>query len=153
MSDPRDSSLETKFTIPQSWRTQNNFGACLSSPSLYSFLLIQFVKTTDGLSTSGMFLAGLIMVTRNRFSFFRDSLSLPRRAHKLNRFLAWPSLLLGASAWVNQHPLRTKEGGTPPIGNLMSVLHPRVPLAMLNPYLLITGWLFLPLSRLISPSS
>lgn len=47
-----------------------------------------------------MFLAGLIMVTRNRF-------------------LAWPSLLLGASAWINQHPLRTKEGGSPPIGNLM----------------------------------
>ncbi|KAF8270036.1 hypothetical protein EI94DRAFT_1572498 [Lactarius quietus] len=79
MSDPRNSSLESKFTVPQSWRVQNN---------------------VDGLSTSGMFLAGLIMVTRNRY-------------------LAWPSLLLGASAWVNQHPLRTKEGGTPPIGNLM----------------------------------
>jgi len=79
MSDPRDSSLESRFTIPQSWRTQNN---------------------VDPLATSGMFLAGLIMVTRNRF-------------------LAWPSLLLGLSAWVNQHPLRTKESGTPPIGNLM----------------------------------
>ena len=79
-----------------------------------------------------MFLAGLIMVTRNRF-FFRDTLSPPRRAHLLNRILAWPSLLLGASSWINQHPIRTKEGGTPPIGNLMSVLHPRVSLAMLNP--------------------
>jgi hypothetical protein len=83
-------------------------------------------------------------------SFFRDTLSLPRRAHPLNRFLAWPSLLLGISAWVNQHPLRTKEGATPPIGNLMSVLHTRVSLAMLNPF---TGLLFLPLSRPIFPSS
>jgi hypothetical protein len=79
MSDPRDSTKESKFTIPQAWRDQNN---------------------VDGLAASGMFLAGLIMVTRNRF-------------------LAWPSLLLGISAWVNQHPLRTKEGATPPIGNLM----------------------------------
>jgi len=70
---------ETKFTIPQSWKAQD---------------------TVDGLATSGMFLAGLIMVTRNRI-------------------LAWPSLLLGASAWINQHPIRTKEGGTPPIGNLI----------------------------------
>jgi hypothetical protein len=79
MSDRRDSSLENKFTVPQSWKAQDN---------------------VDGMATSGMFLAGLIMVTRNRF-------------------LAWPSLLLGASAWINQHPIRTKEGGTPPIGNLM----------------------------------
>ncbi|KAI9463979.1 hypothetical protein BJY52DRAFT_879636 [Lactarius psammicola] len=77
--DPRNSSLESRFTLPQSWKGQDNL---------------------DGLATSGMFLAGLIMVTRNRI-------------------LAWPSLLLGASAWINQHPLRTKEGGTPPIGNLM----------------------------------
>ncbi|KAI9438214.1 hypothetical protein H4582DRAFT_2076819 [Lactarius indigo] len=77
--DPRNSSLETRFTIPQTWKGQDS---------------------VDGLATSGMFLAGLIMVTRNRF-------------------LAWPSLLLGASAWINQHPLRTKEGGSPPIGNLM----------------------------------
>ncbi|KAI0267432.1 hypothetical protein BC834DRAFT_871263 [Gloeopeniophorella convolvens] len=77
--DPRDASLETKISLPQSWQGQGD---------------------VDGLATSGMFLAGLIMVTRNRI-------------------LAWPSLLLGASAWINQHPLRTKEGGTPPIGNLM----------------------------------
>ncbi|KAI0299433.1 hypothetical protein B0F90DRAFT_1631424 [Multifurca ochricompacta] len=79
LDDPRDPSLETKFIIPRTWRGQDN---------------------VDGLATSGMFLAGLIMVTRNRI-------------------LAWPSLILGASAWINQHPLRTKEGGTPPIGNLI----------------------------------
>ncbi|KAH9968126.1 hypothetical protein BC827DRAFT_1122226 [Russula dissimulans] len=79
--DPRDPSLESTFTLPDTWRTQDS---------------------VDGLATSGLFLAGLIMVTRNRF-------------------LAWPSLLLGLSAWLNQHPLRTKEAGTPPIGNLMHV--------------------------------
>ncbi|KAH9996298.1 hypothetical protein BJV77DRAFT_988558 [Russula vinacea] len=78
-NDPRDSSLESPFTLPQTWRAQDNL---------------------DGLATSGMFLAGLIMVTRNRI-------------------LAWPSLLLGLGAWINQHPLRTREGSTPPIGNLM----------------------------------
>ncbi|KAI0251825.1 hypothetical protein BJV78DRAFT_1125425 [Lactifluus subvellereus] len=77
--DPRDSSLETRFIIPQTWSSQDN---------------------VDGLATSGMFLAGLIMVTRNRI-------------------LAWPSLILGLSAWFNQHPLRTKETGTPPISNLI----------------------------------
>ncbi|KAI0052377.1 hypothetical protein FA95DRAFT_1483745 [Auriscalpium vulgare] len=76
--DPRDSSLETKFAPPQTWKQES----------------------ADGLATSGMFLAGLIMVTRNRI-------------------LAWPSLILGVSAFINQHPLRTKEGSTPPIGNLM----------------------------------
>ncbi|KAF5391472.1 hypothetical protein D9757_001948 [Collybiopsis confluens] len=40
--DPRDSSLETKFTFPTSRRP-------------------------DSLSTSGMFFSGLIMVTRNRY--------------------------------------------------------------------------------------
>ena len=40
----------------------------------------------------------------------------------LHRILAWPSLLLGLSGWINQHPLRTREGATPPIGNLMYAL-------------------------------
>ena len=39
----------------------------------------------------------------------------------LHRILAWPSLILGLSAWINQRPLRTKDTGTPPISNLMSV--------------------------------
>ncbi|KAI0269554.1 hypothetical protein BGY98DRAFT_1014137 [Russula aff. rugulosa BPL654] len=78
-NDPRDNTLESSFTLPQTWGAQDNL---------------------DGLATGGMFLAGLIMVTRNRI-------------------LAWPSLLLGLSAWINQHPLRTREGSTPPIGNLM----------------------------------
>ncbi|KAE9400882.1 hypothetical protein BT96DRAFT_1095790 [Gymnopus androsaceus JB14] len=43
--DPRDSSLETKFTFPNTW----------------------YKDDSDPLSTSGMFFSGLIMVTRNRF--------------------------------------------------------------------------------------
>ncbi|KAI0058348.1 hypothetical protein BV25DRAFT_1862110 [Artomyces pyxidatus] len=75
--DPRDASLAVKFSPPQTWTAES----------------------VDGLATSGMFLAGIIMVTRNRI-------------------LAWPSLILGVNSWINQHPLRTKEGGTPPVGNL-----------------------------------
>ncbi|KAJ7846313.1 hypothetical protein B0H14DRAFT_933690 [Mycena olivaceomarginata] len=50
-------------------------------------------RNFDGLSTSGMFLSGLIMVTRNRF-------------------LAWPSVLFGISSTINIHPLRAKDGGS-----------------------------------------
>ncbi|KAK1231877.1 hypothetical protein PQX77_004992 [Marasmius sp. AFHP31] len=42
--DPRDASLETKFTLPSNW----------------------YGDTTD-LSTTGMLFSGLIMITRNRF--------------------------------------------------------------------------------------
>src|SRR5712672_2968733 len=64
------------------------------------------------------------MVTRNRFSSSSRLNTLSPLTHTsawLHRILAWPSLLLGLSAWLNQHPLRTKEAGTPPIGNLMHV--------------------------------
>ncbi|ETW77320.1 hypothetical protein HETIRDRAFT_105528 [Heterobasidion irregulare TC 32-1] len=76
--DPRDSALETRFTPPKTW----------------------FQESVDGLATSGMFLSGLIMVTRNRY-------------------LAWPALIFAINSYINQHPLRTKEGGTPPIGNVL----------------------------------
>ncbi|CAA7269925.1 unnamed protein product [Cyclocybe aegerita] len=69
--DPRDSSLETSYTWPKTW----------------------YRDSTDGLGTSGMFLSGLIMVTRNRF-------------------LAWPSLLFSMSNLINSHPIRAKEGGS-----------------------------------------
>jgi hypothetical protein len=81
-------------------------------------------QQTDGLATSGMFLAGLIMVTRNRY-YGLNALSPPLTHNcMLHRMLAWPSLLLGLSAWINQHPLRTRENTTPPIGNLMCALYP-----------------------------
>ncbi|KAK7683849.1 hypothetical protein QCA50_013227 [Cerrena zonata] len=54
------------------------------------------VESSDGLSASVMFISGLIMVTRNRF-------------------LAWPSLLMSINSIINQHPLRTKEGGNSPV--------------------------------------
>ncbi|KAF5325040.1 hypothetical protein D9619_009590 [Psilocybe cf. subviscida] len=68
--DPRDASLEVAYTTPNTW-----------------------YRDTDSLGTSGMFLSGLIMVTRNRF-------------------LAWPSVLFGLNNMFNAHPLRSKEGGS-----------------------------------------
>ncbi|KAI0827399.1 hypothetical protein BC628DRAFT_1318391 [Trametes gibbosa] len=48
---------------------------------------------TDSFGAHGlMFVSGLIMVTRNRY-------------------LAWPALLLSINSVINQHPLRSKEGG------------------------------------------
>jgi hypothetical protein len=76
---------------------------------------------TDAMSTSGMFLAGLIMVTRNRYvlpSCLRDS-----RIEETNRYLAWPALMFGISSYINYHPMRVKEG-QPPIANLLYVLVP-----------------------------
>ncbi|KDQ56897.1 hypothetical protein JAAARDRAFT_36369 [Jaapia argillacea MUCL 33604] len=76
--DPRDPSLESKVTFPRTWTVEN----------------------VDSLSSSGMFLSGLIMVTKNRF-------------------LAWPNLIFAVSSVINQHPLRTKEGSSPPWSSLM----------------------------------
>ncbi|KAF7292870.1 hypothetical protein MIND_01186000 [Mycena indigotica] len=93
--DPRDASLEAKFSLPNTW-TQDSF---------------------DGLSTSGMFLSGLIMVTRNRF-------------------LAWPSVIFGLSSSINAHPLRTKEGGGSALPNLalcvMALFASYIPLLMIS---------------------
>ncbi|KAJ7031648.1 hypothetical protein C8F04DRAFT_1185806 [Mycena alexandri] len=69
IDDPRDASLETKFCLPATW----------------------YGESFDGLSTSGMFLSGLIMVTRNRY-------------------LAWPSVAFGITSTINVHPLRAKDG-------------------------------------------
>ncbi|KAJ7130168.1 hypothetical protein C8R44DRAFT_665242 [Mycena epipterygia] len=95
IDDPRDSSLETKFTLPGTW----------------------YRESFDGLSTSGMFLSGLIMVTRNRF-------------------LAWPSVLFGISSTINVHPLRAKEGGGGTISSLllcvMALLSSYLPLVMIS---------------------
>ena len=58
-------------------------------------------------------------------------------AGMLHRILAWPSLLLGLSGWINQHPLRTREGTTPPMGNLMYALGPSCscdPKSLLSPH-------------------
>ncbi|KAF8646635.1 hypothetical protein AX16_007135 [Volvariella volvacea WC 439] len=67
-SDPRDSSLEVPWSLPKSW-----------------------AKESDVIGTSGMLLAGLIMVTRNRF-------------------LSWPAIAFGISGLINHHPLRSSEG-------------------------------------------
>ncbi|KAJ7057071.1 hypothetical protein C8F01DRAFT_1153305 [Mycena amicta] len=94
LDDPRDASLATKFVFPNTW-TKESF---------------------DGLTTSGMFLSGLIMVTRNRF-------------------LAWPSVIFGISSTINSHPMRAKEGGSA-LPNLalciMALFASYLPLLMIN---------------------
>ncbi|CAL1709899.1 unnamed protein product [Somion occarium] len=76
------------------------------------------VESSDGLSASVMFISGLIMVTRNRY-------------------LAWPSLLLSINSVINQHPLRTKEGGNSPISTVIlgvsALLASYLPLVMIGP--------------------
>ncbi|KIM52012.1 hypothetical protein SCLCIDRAFT_1224108 [Scleroderma citrinum Foug A] len=74
----RDSSREVKLTLPRSWR----------------------VESIDPFGSVGMFLAGMVMVTKNRY-------------------LAWPVLVVAISGVMNQHPLRTKEGGNNPWANLV----------------------------------
>nr|GAT44774.1 predicted protein [Mycena chlorophos] len=75
--DPRNAALEVKFSFPNTWAQE----------------------APDLLSTSGMFLSGLIMVTRNRF-------------------LAWPSLVFGINSSINAHPMRVKDGGSGSLPNL-----------------------------------
>ncbi|KAF9444898.1 hypothetical protein P691DRAFT_806550 [Macrolepiota fuliginosa MF-IS2] len=75
--DPRDSSLEVALTFPKTW----------------------YQESSEGLNTSGMFLSGLIMVTRNRF-------------------LAWPAVLFSLNNLFNQHPARQK-GDASSWSNLM----------------------------------
>ncbi|KAF8153209.1 hypothetical protein B0H34DRAFT_722640 [Crassisporium funariophilum] len=75
--DPRDRSLEIPFSLPKTWYRESN----------------------EGLSTSGMMLSGLIMVTRNRY-------------------LAWPSVLFGFNSLINGHPMRSKDGASGGWSNL-----------------------------------
>ena len=77
------------------------------------------------------------MVTRNRCVWIRVQ-SRARRtqlfAHTCpwaRRYLAWPAFLLSVNSVINQHPLRTKEGGQNNVSVLMCVLcsfpsYPRV---------------------------
>ncbi|KAH9854583.1 hypothetical protein C2E23DRAFT_817085 [Lenzites betulinus] len=94
--DPRDPSAEAKVTLPEKWQ----------------------VDSLDALSSSMMFVSGLIMVTRNRF-------------------LAWPSLLLSINSVINQHPLRSKEGGQSNISVIMigvaALVASYLPLILIGP--------------------
>ncbi|PAV17908.1 hypothetical protein PNOK_0639400 [Pyrrhoderma noxium] len=82
--DPRDSSLEVRFTLPPSWSTDGS----------------------DGFSAVSMLIAGAVMVTRNRFlawpallfgisSFFNQH---PLRTKDVGP--SWQSLISGLSALV-----------------------------------------------------
>ncbi|KAJ3561049.1 hypothetical protein NP233_g10436 [Leucocoprinus birnbaumii] len=75
--DPRDPYQEVVLTFPKTW----------------------YQESSDGLNSSGMFLSGLIMVTRNRF-------------------LAWPAVMFSLNTMFNQHPARSK-------GDVMD--HPATP--------------------------
>ncbi|KAF8978244.1 hypothetical protein BDQ17DRAFT_1265844, partial [Cyathus striatus] len=73
----KSASLEVAFSLPPTW---------------YQKALVY------GLNTSGMFLSGLIMVTRNR------------HLTCIPRLLAWPAVLFSLNQLINQHPLRSKDG-------------------------------------------
>ncbi|KAH7882963.1 hypothetical protein F5I97DRAFT_1938861 [Phlebopus sp. FC_14] len=79
--DARDRSREVRLTLPRSWH----------------------VESGDALGSMGMFLAGMVMVTRNRY-------------------LAWPVVVLAINGVLNQHPLRTKDGGGTPWATLAMAL-------------------------------
>lgn len=84
-NDPRDAALETRVTFPKTWKQEDT--------GVYTVIWRELVLTylTDTLGSSNMFLSGLIMVTRNRM-------------------LSWPALFVGFTSFINQHPLRAKEG-------------------------------------------
>ncbi|KAH8112378.1 hypothetical protein DFH11DRAFT_1728569 [Phellopilus nigrolimitatus] len=93
IDDPRATHLEARLTLPKTWTT-GGAGESLSLSSPRSLTDRALTRApADGFSASSMLLAGVVMVTHNRF-------------------LAWPALLIGISAFFNQHPLRTKDGGS-----------------------------------------
>ncbi len=122
-TDPRDSSLESSFTLPQTWRAQDNLGQSLfrPSPPLSDFLDDRRARDFGHVSRRSHH-GHPEQVTTDSIPYHH-----PLLTHRmLYRILSWPSLLLGLSAFINQHPLRTREGTTPPIGNLMYDLYPLV---------------------------
>ncbi|THU97490.1 hypothetical protein K435DRAFT_662666 [Dendrothele bispora CBS 962.96] len=93
--DPRDASLERPMRLPNNWYSESG----------------------DVFGTAGMFLSGMIMVTRNRY-------------------IAWPAILFGIYGVINQHPLRSKEGSGSPWSNLslciMALLASYMPMFIVN---------------------
>ena len=75
-----------------------------------------------------MFISGMIMVTRNRYVCVHLQPHARRTQHLAHtclwacRYLAWPAFLLSLNSVINQHPLRTKEGGQNNVSVLMCVL-------------------------------
>ena len=68
-NDPRDASLETEFTTPKTWFRDTSgasYHNTLLSIHFWTYLPC-FYGVLDGLGSSGMFLSGLIMVTKNRY--------------------------------------------------------------------------------------
>ena len=75
-----------------------------------------------------MFISGMIMVTRNRYvcvhlqPHARGTQLLAHTCPWACRYLAWPAFLLSLNSVINQHPLRTKEGGQNNVSVLMCVI-------------------------------
>jgi len=61
VDDPRDASLEVPFSLPNTWPVETGGIKLFTHPLALLMSLI-----LDGLAASGLFLSGLIMVTRNR---------------------------------------------------------------------------------------
>ncbi|KIY72046.1 hypothetical protein CYLTODRAFT_418229 [Cylindrobasidium torrendii FP15055 ss-10] len=76
-----------------------------------------YKEASDGMGTPGMLFSGLIMMTKNRF-------------------LAWPAVMFGVNSFINQHPLRAKEGGSGALSNMLLCLSALV--ASYMPLFLIT---------------
>ncbi|KAI9460685.1 hypothetical protein HD554DRAFT_2041599 [Boletus coccyginus] len=95
LNDPRDSSRETRLTLPRSWK----------------------VESVDAMGSMGMFFAGMVMVTRNSSLGILVHPSMHRVSN--DRYAAWPVLILAINGVMNQHPLRTKEGGSTPWATLV----------------------------------
>ena len=79
-------------------------------------------------SSSGMFLSGLIIVTRNRYGQYLPFWMVTdfRACFLLttwqDRFLAWTSLLFGLVTSINEHPLRLETSALHGWSNLAYVL-------------------------------
>ena len=130
--DPRNSALETRYVLPKTWHRESN-----GSSYIWLFMrgvnkltyISSFELFIDGAaSSSGMFLSGLIMVTRNRYygsiSFLLNGKLISELAFslRLDRFLAWPSLLFGLMTSINEHPLRSETSTLHGWSNLAYVL-------------------------------
>ena len=81
------------------------------------------------MGSMGMFFAGMVMVTRNRYVDALPQPSMHRVSNNRSavrfgndvtcRYAAWPVLILAINGVINQHPLRAKEGGSTPWATLM----------------------------------
>lgn len=137
-NDPRDSSRETRLTLPKSWKAES-VGELLVNVVLVKAFVLGRAEDSglrcviDAMGSMGMFFAGMVMVTRNRYV---DAFPQPVHPsmHRVSnnrsavrlwpmdvtcRYAAWPVLILAINGVMNHHSLRAKEGGSTPWATLM----------------------------------